>query len=147
MVAQLRYEAIVGAGIKVMQRVTLPEDYVKENMKVEISAKVASGYHTESMGSTESWWWLGVHRKFCTFLVLDLQLPRCCGPWCCQQSPLAFFKTCRSNYISCNYSPSSKVGTIKTNICDILFSDTPGTGSCFQLCGGQEVRCCGRDLL
>lgn len=38
-----KYEAIVGAGIKVMQRVTLPEDYVKENMKVEINAKVASG--------------------------------------------------------------------------------------------------------
>jgi len=43
-----KYEAIVGAGIKVMQRVTLPEDYVKENMKVEINAKVASGYNQES---------------------------------------------------------------------------------------------------
>jgi len=32
-----KYEAIVGAGIKVMQRVTLPEEYVKENMKVEIA--------------------------------------------------------------------------------------------------------------
>jgi GTP cyclohydrolase II len=44
-----KYEAIVGAGIKVMQRVTLPEDYVKENMKVEITAKVASGYNTDTM--------------------------------------------------------------------------------------------------
>lgn len=30
-----------------MQRVTLPEEYVKENMKVEISAKVASGYNAD----------------------------------------------------------------------------------------------------
>ena len=37
-------------GIKVMQRVTLPEDYVKENMKVEINAKVASGYNADYMG-------------------------------------------------------------------------------------------------
>jgi len=44
-----KYEAIVGAGIKVMQRVTLPEDYVKENMKVEIGAKIASGYQTTEM--------------------------------------------------------------------------------------------------
>ncbi|CAD7923141.1 unnamed protein product [Amoebophrya sp. A25] len=48
-----KYEAIVGAGIKVMQRVTLPEDYVKENMKVEITAKVASGYNTESMDAMQ----------------------------------------------------------------------------------------------
>mmetsp|Transcript_9329 Transcript_9329/g.14379 ORF Transcript_9329/g.14379 Transcript_9329/m.14379 type:complete len:814 (-) Transcript_9329:129-2570(-) len=44
-----KYEAIVGAGIKVMQRVTLPEDYVKENMKVEIGAKIASGYQATEM--------------------------------------------------------------------------------------------------
>lgn len=44
-----KYEAIVGAGIKVMQRVTLPESYVKENMKVEIGAKIASGYQTTEM--------------------------------------------------------------------------------------------------
>jgi GTP cyclohydrolase II len=45
-----KYEAIVGAGIKVMQRVTLPEDMIKENMKVEINAKVASGYNQDFMG-------------------------------------------------------------------------------------------------
>ena len=32
-----------------MQRVTLPEDYIKENMKVEINAKVASGYNQDFM--------------------------------------------------------------------------------------------------
>lgn len=41
------------AGIRVMQRVTLPEDYVKENMKVEISAKVASGYNTETIDTDQ----------------------------------------------------------------------------------------------
>jgi len=43
-----KYEAIVGAGIQVMQRVTLPDEYVKENMRVEIDAKVASGYKSDS---------------------------------------------------------------------------------------------------
>jgi len=44
-----KYDAIVGAGIKVMQRVTLPEDYIKESMKVELDAKIASGYHSDSL--------------------------------------------------------------------------------------------------
>lgn len=46
-----KYEAIVGAGIQVMQRVTLPEDYIKESMKVELDAKIASGYHAGSLGA------------------------------------------------------------------------------------------------
>eukprot|EP00971_Amphidinium_carterae_P112187 2222091-Amphidinium_carterae.1 len=40
-----KYEAITGAGIQVMNRVDLPEDYVKESMRVELTAKIASGYH------------------------------------------------------------------------------------------------------
>eukprot|EP00928_Gymnodinium_smaydae_P099452 TRINITY_DN9491_c0_g1_i1.p1 TRINITY_DN9491_c0_g1~~TRINITY_DN9491_c0_g1_i1.p1 ORF type:complete len:804 (+),score=123.09 TRINITY_DN9491_c0_g1_i1:87-2498(+) len=44
-----KYEAIVGAGIKVMQRVDLPEDYIKESMMVELTAKIASGYHSDSI--------------------------------------------------------------------------------------------------
>jgi len=44
-----KYEAITGAGIKVMQRVDLPEDYVKDSMKVELDAKIASGYHSDSI--------------------------------------------------------------------------------------------------
>jgi len=44
-----KYEAITGAGIKVMQRMDLPEDYVKESMKVELEAKIASGYHSDSI--------------------------------------------------------------------------------------------------
>mmetsp|Transcript_48980 Transcript_48980/g.137104 ORF Transcript_48980/g.137104 Transcript_48980/m.137104 type:complete len:816 (+) Transcript_48980:59-2506(+) len=42
-----KYEAITGAGIRVMQRVDLPEDYIKESMKVELDAKIASGYHSD----------------------------------------------------------------------------------------------------
>merc|ERR1712195_437293 len=44
-----KYEAITGAGITVMQRVTLPEDYIKESMAVELEAKIASGYHSDSL--------------------------------------------------------------------------------------------------
>mmetsp|Transcript_156966 Transcript_156966/g.273272 ORF Transcript_156966/g.273272 Transcript_156966/m.273272 type:complete len:807 (-) Transcript_156966:108-2528(-) len=44
-----KYEAITGAGIRVMQRVDLPEDYIKESMKVELDAKIASGYHSDAI--------------------------------------------------------------------------------------------------
>lgn len=44
-----KYEAITGAGIRVMQRVDLPEDYVKESMQVELQAKIASGYHSDAI--------------------------------------------------------------------------------------------------
>eukprot|EP00933_Yihiella_yeosuensis_P029031 TRINITY_DN22766_c0_g1_i1.p1 TRINITY_DN22766_c0_g1~~TRINITY_DN22766_c0_g1_i1.p1 ORF type:complete len:839 (+),score=195.71 TRINITY_DN22766_c0_g1_i1:49-2517(+) len=48
-----KYEAIVGAGIKVMQRVDLPEDYVKASMRVELDAKIASGYHSDGINKQE----------------------------------------------------------------------------------------------
>merc|ERR1712190_436905 len=38
-----------GAGVRVMQRVDLPEDYIKESMMVELTAKIASGYHSDSI--------------------------------------------------------------------------------------------------
>jgi len=44
-----KYEAITGAGIRVMQRVDLPEDYIKDSMRVELDAKIASGYHSDSI--------------------------------------------------------------------------------------------------
>jgi GTP cyclohydrolase II len=44
-----KYEAITGAGILVMQRVDLPEDFVKNSMKVELDAKIASGYHSDAL--------------------------------------------------------------------------------------------------
>jgi GTP cyclohydrolase II len=48
-----KYEAITGAGIQVMRRVDLPEDYIKESMKVELDAKIASGYHSDSLDRNE----------------------------------------------------------------------------------------------
>lgn len=44
-----KYEAIVGAGITVMQRVDLPEDYIKASMRVELVAKIAAGYHSDAL--------------------------------------------------------------------------------------------------
>ena len=44
-----KYEAIVGAGVEVAQRVPLPSSYVPAGATVEITAKIASGYHTASI--------------------------------------------------------------------------------------------------
>lgn len=44
-----KYDAIVNAGIDVMQRVPLPDSYVPEAAHVEITAKIASGYHSEAI--------------------------------------------------------------------------------------------------
>lgn len=63
-----KYEAIVGAGIRVMQRVTLPEDYIKESMKVELDAKIASGYHSDYLEKdaiTAQLMQIGAVRKQC----------------------------------------------------------------------------------
>jgi GTP cyclohydrolase II len=46
-----KYDAIVEAGVEVMQRVSIPDSYVPENAKVELTAKVSAGYHTESFES------------------------------------------------------------------------------------------------
>lgn len=46
-----KYEAITGAGIEVMQRVALPSSYVPKGATVEITAKIASGYHASSIES------------------------------------------------------------------------------------------------
>jgi len=43
-----KYEAIIDAGITVMQRVDLPEANVPKSAWVELDAKVASGYHCDS---------------------------------------------------------------------------------------------------
>jgi GTP cyclohydrolase II len=44
-----KYEAIVDAGIEVMQRVPLPDMYVPEGALVEITAKISAGYHAETI--------------------------------------------------------------------------------------------------
>merc|ERR1719443_2532888 len=66
-----KYDAITGAGIQVMQRVDLPEDYIKESMKVELDAKIASGYHSDSIDKEQiasELMQLGAIRHQCTKL-------------------------------------------------------------------------------
>jgi len=46
-----KYDAIINAGIEVMQRCSLPDQYVPQNALVEISAKISAGYHSESLGT------------------------------------------------------------------------------------------------
>lgn len=48
-----KYDAITGAGIQVMRRVELPDMYVPKGATVEITAKIASGYHTDNIASEE----------------------------------------------------------------------------------------------
>lgn len=40
-----KYDAIINAGIQVMQRVSIPDSYIPRNAHVEINAKIAAGYH------------------------------------------------------------------------------------------------------
>mmetsp|Transcript_10778 Transcript_10778/g.15558 ORF Transcript_10778/g.15558 Transcript_10778/m.15558 type:complete len:791 (-) Transcript_10778:525-2897(-) len=40
-----KYDAIVEAGIEVMQRISIPDSYIPKNAHVEINAKIAAGYH------------------------------------------------------------------------------------------------------
>jgi len=44
-----KYDAITSAGIRVMQRVALPNSWVPKGAGVEITAKVASGYHSDEV--------------------------------------------------------------------------------------------------
>jgi hypothetical protein len=44
-----KYDAITGAGIEVLQRVSLPETMVPRDAYVEISAKISAGYHCETI--------------------------------------------------------------------------------------------------
>ena len=44
-----KYEAITGAGILVVKRVDLPDTYIKDFMKVELDAKISSGYHSDTV--------------------------------------------------------------------------------------------------
>jgi ribosomal protein L21 len=44
-----KYDAIVEAGIVVMQRVSIPDEKVPAGASVEIEAKVSAGYHTGTL--------------------------------------------------------------------------------------------------
>lgn len=48
-----KYDAIVGAGIEVMQRVSLPNSFIPKNAHIEINAKIAAGYHSSDVGNND----------------------------------------------------------------------------------------------
>lgn len=45
--SNMKYDAIVGSGIEVVNRVSIPDDRIPEDAQVEIQAKKAAGYFTE----------------------------------------------------------------------------------------------------
>jgi GTP cyclohydrolase II len=45
--SNMKYDAIVGSGIDIGERVPIPDDLVPEDAKVEIEAKKAAGYYAE----------------------------------------------------------------------------------------------------
>lgn len=44
--SNMKYDAIVGSGIEVGERVNIPDDLIPEDARVEIDAKMAAGYFT-----------------------------------------------------------------------------------------------------
>jgi GTP cyclohydrolase II len=47
--SNMKYDAIVGSGIEIGERVPIPDELVPEDAKVEIEAKKAAGYYAERM--------------------------------------------------------------------------------------------------
>jgi GTP cyclohydrolase II len=45
--SNVKYNAIIGAGITIGQRVRIPEELIPRDARVEIDAKIAAGYYTE----------------------------------------------------------------------------------------------------
>ncbi|CAO3643624.1 unnamed protein product [Cunninghamella blakesleeana] len=52
--SNMKHDAIVGAGIPILERVAIPEELIPEDSRVEIDAKIASGYFTSGNVPTES---------------------------------------------------------------------------------------------
>ncbi|KAJ1802793.1 Uracil-regulated protein 1 [Coemansia sp. RSA 2599] len=51
--SNMKYEAIVGSGIEIVERVSIPEERMPADSKVEIEAKIADGYFTSGEVPTE----------------------------------------------------------------------------------------------
>ncbi len=51
--SNIKYDAIVGQGIEIVNRIPIPEDSIPEDARVEMEAKKAAGYYTESAVLTE----------------------------------------------------------------------------------------------
>jgi GTP cyclohydrolase II len=47
--SNMKYDAIVGAGIEVGERVRIPDELVPPDARVEIDAKMAAGYYTDGV--------------------------------------------------------------------------------------------------
>jgi GTP cyclohydrolase II len=47
--SNLKYDAIVGAGIEVVDRIQIPESLIPADARVEMDAKKAAGYFTEEV--------------------------------------------------------------------------------------------------
>jgi hypothetical protein len=48
-----KYDALVQAGIRIYQRVPLPQHWVPEGAFVELHAKIADGYHSMEISTEE----------------------------------------------------------------------------------------------
>ena len=44
--SDMKYDALVGQGIEIVERVPIPDDLVPADAHVEIAAKKAAGYYT-----------------------------------------------------------------------------------------------------
>ncbi|KAJ1921236.1 Uracil-regulated protein 1 [Mycoemilia scoparia] len=51
--SNMKYNAITGSGIDILERVSIPEDMIPEDSQVEIKAKIADGYFTTENAPTE----------------------------------------------------------------------------------------------
>lgn len=50
--SNMKFEAITGQGIEIVNRVTIPEEMIPEDARVEIDAKLAAGYFSNEAGPT-----------------------------------------------------------------------------------------------
>lgn len=51
--SNMKYEAIVGSGIEIVERVEIPEELLPADSRVEIEAKIADGYYTSAVERIE----------------------------------------------------------------------------------------------
>ncbi|CEG80122.1 Putative Podospora anserina S mat genomic DNA chromosome 2, supercontig 2 [Rhizopus microsporus] len=52
--SNMKHDAIVGSGIPILERVPIPEELIPDDSRVEIDAKIASGYFTTGRQLTEN---------------------------------------------------------------------------------------------
>lgn len=52
--SNMKYDAIVGSGIKIKKRTSIPDDMIPNDAKVEMEAKLASGYFQKDTSKTKN---------------------------------------------------------------------------------------------